>query len=159
MDIFCYNWQQYTTPETTDEQKNRRELYKKEKKREAERSKSFQLFESFMESAPQLLLQMYILAVNVSTASSSSSTNEQQCDGNCTLANNTTNKELIGINSLLTAAVNSSSDFHHPLIVDIITNDKRNLHSIFFSTRNPRLKRVPKNENRSLSSFRISLLK
>ena len=127
MDIFCYDWQQYTTPKTTYEQKKRRELYKKEKKREAERSKSFQLFESFMESAPQLLLQMYILAVKVSTATNSST---NQHDENSTATNNT---ELNGNYSLSTAAVNSSTDLHSINLITILTaNDERNLYSINF---------------------------
>ena len=127
MDIFCYDWQQYTTPETTDKEKKRRELYKKEKKREAERSKSFQLFESFMESAPQLLLQMYILAVKVSTATNSST---NQHDENSTATNNT---ELNGNYSLSTAAVNSSTDLHSINLINILTaNDERNSYSIIF---------------------------
>ena len=68
IDIFCYGWKQYST---AAEDHKKRELYKKEKNRETERSIFLQLFESFMESAPQLLLQMYILATKVSITYSS----------------------------------------------------------------------------------------
>ena len=102
-------------------------MYKKEKNCEAERSASFQLFESFMESAPQLLLQMYILAVKVSTATNSST---NQHDENSTATNNT---ELNGNYSLSTAAVNSSTDLHSINLINTLTaNDERNSYSIIF---------------------------
>ena len=82
-DIFFYGWKQYTT---TDDNK-KRELYKKEKKRETEKAKLFQLLEAFMESSPQLLLQMYILATEVSKAPSNG-TGQIGCNGNCTTTNN-----------------------------------------------------------------------
>ena len=70
-DIFHYGKRQYTTPETTDEEKKTIELYTKERNREDQGSTFLQLFEAFMESAPQLLLQMYIVAVKVSSNSNS----------------------------------------------------------------------------------------
>ena len=86
-----------------------------------------------MESAPQLLLQMYILAVKVSTATNSST---NQHDENSTATNNT---ELNGNYSLSTAAVNSSTDLQSDSdnlinLINILTaNDERNSYSIILN--------------------------
>ena len=63
LDVFLYGLKQYSIKGSNEEdnKKKRQLLYKKEKDDEANRSTFFRLFESFMESTPQLLLQMYIL--------------------------------------------------------------------------------------------------
>ena len=63
LDVFLYGLKQYRIKGSNEEdnRKKRQLLYKKEKDDEANRSTFFRLFESFMESTPQLLLQMYIL--------------------------------------------------------------------------------------------------
>ena len=63
LDVFLYCLKQYRIKGSNEEdnKKKRQLLYKKEKDDEANRSTFFRLFESFMESTPQLLLQMYIL--------------------------------------------------------------------------------------------------
>ena len=61
--MFLFGLKQYRIKGSNEEdnKKKRQLLYKKEKDDEANRSTLFRLFESFMESTPQLLLQMYIL--------------------------------------------------------------------------------------------------
>ena len=63
LDVFLYGLKQYSIKGSNEEDKKKKRqlLYKKEKDDEANRSTFFRLFESFMESTPQLLLQMYIL--------------------------------------------------------------------------------------------------
>ena len=78
VDVFCYGLQykRALKKEETDkitgefEAKNnkRSELFKKAKEAEDNQRIFFQLVESFMENAPQLLLQMYILARNISVS-------------------------------------------------------------------------------------------
>ena len=91
MDVFLFGLKQYRIKESNEEDKKKRQLlYKKEKDDEANRSTFFRLFESFMESTPQLLLQMYILMkkyvgpVNDSTISPLSPP-FGECISNCTM--------------------------------------------------------------------------
>ena len=79
--MFTYGREQYTTKDEKE-----RKLYKKEKNNENDRSTFLQLFESFMESAPQLLLQMYILAAKISR--SQQAMKDDQCDCICTSPTN-----------------------------------------------------------------------
>ena len=70
--MFLFGLKQYSIKGSNEEdnKKKRELLYKKEKDDEANRSTFFRLFESFMESTPQLLLQMYILAKKYAPANS-----------------------------------------------------------------------------------------
>ena len=62
-----YSREQYSIKGTSEVEKKKKKLLKDQKVDETKRSTFLQLFESFMESAPQLLLQMYIIAAQVST--------------------------------------------------------------------------------------------
>ena len=66
----------YGREQYSEEDEKKKKLLKYQKIDEAKRSTFLQLFESFMESAPQLLLQMYIIAAQASTLHFESSTTE-----------------------------------------------------------------------------------
>ena len=127
-DIFHYGERQYTTPETTDKEKKTRELYKKERNREDQGSTFLQLFEAFMESAPQLLLQMYILAVKVSSSSSLQSIikgeDNSTTDAMMNTAMKSTAMEQNESTSIAAAATNST----FKQIPNQCNEDERNLH-------------------------------
>ena len=71
-----YGREQNSIKGTSEEDEKKKKLLKDQKIDEAKRSTFLQLFESFMESAPQLLLQMYIIAAQASTLHFESSTTE-----------------------------------------------------------------------------------
>ena len=126
-DIFYYGWRQYTTPETTDKEKKTRELYKKERNREDQGSTFLQLFEAFMESAPQLLLQMYILAVKVSSNSNSlQSIGQEEYNSTTDTMMNTTSTAMEQNESTSIAAAATNSTFKQ--IPNQCNEDERNLH-------------------------------
>ena len=81
IDIFCYGLQ-YRNTLRKENRKNgnlanhenksnekKSDLYKAAQMKEANQRIFFQLVESFTENAPQLLLQLYILAIKFSTSS------------------------------------------------------------------------------------------
>ena len=84
-----------------------------------------------MESAPQLLLQIYILAIKVKPKSNAANTiinpqcfDQDECSNWCAMMN-ATFEELISNSSLLTA---NSFYSHHQRISTPLTNEQRNLH-------------------------------
>ena len=76
IDVFCYGLQykkairkeedEKTSGENGDKTIRRSEIYRKAQEAETNQRIFFQLLESFMENAPQIVLHMYILARNIS---------------------------------------------------------------------------------------------
>ena len=70
IDVFLYGFQYESA-----KKEEKRKMYKAAMEKEENLGIFFQLVESFLANAPQLLLQLYILTVNAST----SNFNESEC--------------------------------------------------------------------------------